>query len=38
MGTDMNFYPWIQVRIQISTRSIFADGQVITLPDLNPTC
>jgi hypothetical protein len=35
MGTGMNFYPWIWV--QISTRNLFADGRVITLPDLNST-
>jgi hypothetical protein len=35
MGTGMNFYPW--VRVQISTRSLFAGGRVITLPGLNPT-
>jgi hypothetical protein len=34
-GTDMNFYP--RVRVQISTRSLFAGGRVIALPDLNPT-
>jgi hypothetical protein len=33
-GTGMNFYPW--VRVQISTRSLFADGRVIALPDPNP--
>jgi hypothetical protein len=37
MGTDMNFYPLVRVRIQISTRSLFAGGRVITLPDPNPT-
>jgi hypothetical protein len=37
MGTGMNFYPWVRVQVQISTRSLFADGRVITLPDLNPT-
>jgi hypothetical protein len=31
----MNFYP--QVRVQISTRNLFADGRVIALPDPNPT-
>jgi hypothetical protein len=35
MGMSMNFYPW--VRIQISNRSLCADGCIITLPDLNPT-
>jgi hypothetical protein len=35
MSTGMNFYPW--VRVQISTHSLFADGRVIALPDLNPT-
>jgi hypothetical protein len=32
----MNFYPRLQVRVQISTRSLFADGQIIVLPDPNP--
>jgi hypothetical protein len=31
----MNFYPW--VRVQISTRNLFAGGRVITLSDPNPT-
>jgi hypothetical protein len=37
MGTDMgmNFYPW--VRVQISTRILFASGRVIALPDPNLT-
>jgi hypothetical protein len=30
MGMGMNFYP----RVWISTRSVFAGGQVIALPDL----
>jgi hypothetical protein len=34
-GTGMNFYPWI--RVQISTRSLFAGGRVIALPDLLPS-
>jgi hypothetical protein len=29
----MNFYPRIRVQVQISTRSLFADGGVIALPD-----
>jgi hypothetical protein len=37
MGTGMNFYPWVQVWVQISTRSLFADERVIALPDPNPT-
>jgi hypothetical protein len=37
MDTDMNFYPWVRVRVQISTRSLFADGQVIALPDPLPS-
>jgi hypothetical protein len=36
-GTDMNFYPQVWVRVQISTRSLFVDGRVVALPDLNPT-
>jgi hypothetical protein len=35
MSMGMNFYPW--VRVQISTRSLFASGRVIALPDPNPT-
>jgi hypothetical protein len=35
MGTGMNFYPWVRVRI--STRSLFAGGRIIALPDPNPT-
>jgi hypothetical protein len=38
MGTGMNFYPWVWVRVRISTRSLFAGGQVIALPDPNQTC
>jgi hypothetical protein len=34
-GTGINFYP--QVRVQISTHSLFADRRVITLPDPNLT-
>jgi hypothetical protein len=34
-GTGMNFYPW--VRVQISTHSLFADGQVIAPPDPLPS-
>jgi hypothetical protein len=37
MGTGMNFYPWVRVWVQISTRSLFTDGRLITLPDPNPT-
>jgi hypothetical protein len=33
----MNFYPWVQVRVQIFTRSLFADRRVIALPNPNPT-
>jgi hypothetical protein len=36
-STGMNFYPWVRVRVQISTRSLFTDGRVIALPDPNPT-
>jgi hypothetical protein len=36
-GTGMNFYPWVWVRVQISTRSLFASGRVIALPDPNLT-
>jgi hypothetical protein len=32
-GTGMNFYPWVWVRVRISTRSLFAGGWVIALPD-----
>jgi hypothetical protein len=35
MGT--NFYPWVRVRVRISTRSLFIDGRIIALPDPNPT-
>jgi hypothetical protein len=35
--TGMNFYPRVWVRVQISTRNLFAGGQVIVLPDPNPT-
>jgi hypothetical protein len=35
MSTGINFYPW--VRVQISIHSLFTDGWVIALPDLNPT-
>jgi hypothetical protein len=34
-GTGMNFYQW--VRVQISTRSLFTGGRVITLPDPLPS-
>jgi hypothetical protein len=34
-GTGMNFYLW--VRVQISTRSLFAGGRVITLLDPLPS-
>jgi hypothetical protein len=37
MGTGMNFYPWVWVRVQISTHSLFAGGWVIVVPDPNPT-
>jgi hypothetical protein len=37
MGTGMNFYPRVRVWVQISTRSLFAGGRVIALPDLNLT-
>jgi hypothetical protein len=37
MGTGMNFYPQVWVRVRISTRSLFVDGRVIILPDPNPT-
>jgi hypothetical protein len=37
MGTGMNFYPRIRVWVQISTRSLFAGGRVIALPNSNPT-
>jgi hypothetical protein len=37
MGTGMNFYPRVRVWVQISTRSLFAGGRVIALPDPNPT-
>jgi hypothetical protein len=36
-GTSTDFYPQIWIRVQISTRSLFADGWVIALPDPNPT-
>jgi hypothetical protein len=36
-GTGMNFYPWVRVRVQISTHSLFADGRVIALPDPLPS-
>jgi hypothetical protein len=34
MGTGMNFYT--RVRVQISTRNLFAGGRVIALPDPLP--
>jgi hypothetical protein len=38
LGTGYdNFYPRVWVRVQISTRSLFAGGRVIALPDPNPT-
>jgi hypothetical protein len=37
MGTDTNFYPWVWVRVQISTHSLFAGGRVIALSNPNPT-
>jgi hypothetical protein len=37
MGTGMNFYPRVRIQVQISTRSLFADGRVIALPDPNLT-
>jgi hypothetical protein len=33
MGTDTKFYMRVWVRVQISTRSLFADGRVIVLSD-----
>jgi hypothetical protein len=36
-GTGMNFYPWVRVRVQISTHSLFAGRRVIALPDPNST-
>jgi hypothetical protein len=39
MGTATNFYSWVWVRVRITTRNIFASGQVIALPNLNlPRC
>jgi hypothetical protein len=35
-STGMNFYP--RVRVQISTHNLFADRQVIALPNPTPTC
>jgi hypothetical protein len=32
-GTGINFYPQVLVRVQISTRNLFAGGRVIGLPD-----
>jgi hypothetical protein len=37
MGTSMNFYPWVRIQVQISTRNLFADGRVIALPDPLPS-
>jgi hypothetical protein len=37
MGTGMNFYPRVRVWVQIFTRSLFAGGRLIALPDPNPT-
>jgi hypothetical protein len=37
MGTGMNFYPRVRVQVQISTRSLFTGGRVITLPDPLPS-
>jgi hypothetical protein len=34
--TCMNFYSWVWVQVWISTRSLFANRQVIALPDPNP--
>jgi hypothetical protein len=36
-GYSMNFYPRVWVRVWIFTRSIFAGGWIIALPDPNPT-
>jgi hypothetical protein len=36
-GTGMNFYPWVRVRVQISTRNLFAGGRVIALSDPLPS-
>jgi hypothetical protein len=36
MGTGMNFYLWVRIRVQISTRSLFTGGRVITLPEPDP--
>jgi hypothetical protein len=33
-GADMNFYPWVRVQIQFSTRNLFISGLVIVLPPL----
>jgi hypothetical protein len=32
MGTGMNFYPRVRVRVQISTHNLFTGGRVIALP------
>jgi hypothetical protein len=37
MGMGMNFYSRVRVGVQISTRSLFAGGRVIALPDPNLT-
>jgi hypothetical protein len=37
MSTGTNFYPQVWIQVRISTRSLFAGGRVIALPDSNPT-
>jgi hypothetical protein len=37
MSTGMNFYPQVWVQVRISTRSLFAGGWVIGLPNPNLT-
>jgi hypothetical protein len=37
MGTSMNFFLWVWIRVQISTRNPFVDGWVIALLDPNLT-
>jgi hypothetical protein len=36
MDTGMNFYPQVWVWVQISTRSLFAGGRIIALPEPDP--
>jgi hypothetical protein len=37
MCMDTNFYPRVWVKVRIFAHSLFTDGQIIALPNPNPT-